>query len=226
MFKHYLVHFSLTTLTQSCRWTVDGHEFYFSSVARLCLTLCDPMNCCMPGFPVHHQLSKLAQTHVHPVGNAIQSTHSLSSPSPPALSLSQHQGLLKWVSSSHQVAKIFEFQLQHPTSPSNEHQGLISFRKEWLDLLAAQGTLKSLLQHQSSEASILRHLAFFIVQFSHDYKSTGKAIALTRQTFVGKIMSLLFNMLFRLVIAFLPKSKCLLVLWLQSPLQWFWTPPK
>ena len=102
-------------------------------------------------------------------------------------------------------------------SPTNEHPGLISFRMDWLDLLAVQGTLKSLLQHHSSKASIFRHSAFFIVQLSHPYMTTGKTIALTRQTFVGKAMSLLFNMLSRLVITFLPRSKRLLISWLQSP---------
>ena len=102
-------------------------------------------------------------------------------------------------------------------SPSNEHSGLISFRMDWLDLLAVQGTLKSLLQHHSSKASTLRHSTFFTVQFSHPYVTTGKTIALTRQTFVGKAMSLLFNMLSRLVITFLPRTKCLLISWLQSP---------
>ena len=102
-------------------------------------------------------------------------------------------------------------------SPSNEHPGLISFRMDWLDLLAVQGTLRSLLQHHSSKASILQRSAFFIVQLSHPYMTTGKTIALTRQTFVGKVMSLLFNMLSRLVITFLPRSKWLLISWLQSP---------
>ena len=102
-------------------------------------------------------------------------------------------------------------------SPSNEHPGLISFRMDWLDLLSVQGTLKSLLQHHSSKASIFRHSAFFTVQLSHPYMTIGKTIALTRRTFVGKVMSLLFNMLSRLVITFLPKSKCLLISWLQSP---------
>ena len=102
-------------------------------------------------------------------------------------------------------------------SPSNEHPGLISFRMDWLDLLAVQGTLKSLLQHHSSKASILWRSAFFIVQLSHPYMTTGKTIALTRWTFVGKVMSLLFNMLARLVITFLPRSKHLLISWLQSP---------
>ena len=102
-------------------------------------------------------------------------------------------------------------------SPSNEHPGLISFRMDWLDLLAIQGTLKSLLQHHSSNASILRHSAFFTVQLSHPYMTTGKTIALTRRTFVGKVIFLLLNMLSRLVITFLPRSKHLLISWLQSP---------
>ena len=102
-------------------------------------------------------------------------------------------------------------------SPSNEHPGLISFRMDWLDLLAVQGTLKTLLQHHSSKASILQHSAFFTVQLSHPDMTTGKTIALTRWTFVGKVISLLFNMLSRLVITFLPRSKCLLISWLKSP---------
>ena len=102
-------------------------------------------------------------------------------------------------------------------SPSNEHPGLISFRMDWLDLLAVQRTLKNLLQHHSSKASVLQHSAFFIVQLSHPYMTTGKTIALTRRTFVGKVMSLFFNMLSRLVITFLPRSKRLLISWLQSP---------
>ena len=102
-------------------------------------------------------------------------------------------------------------------TPSNEYSGLILFRKDWLDLLAVQGTLKCLLQHHSSKASILQHSAFFIVQLSHPYLTAEKTIALTRWTFVDKVMSLLFNMLSRLVITFLPRSKCLLISWLQSP---------
>ena len=102
-------------------------------------------------------------------------------------------------------------------SPSNEYLGLISFRMDWLDLIAAQGTLRNLLQHHSSKASIIRCSAFFTVQLSHPYMTTGKTIALTRQTFVSKVMSFLFNMLSRLVITFLPRSKCLLISWLQSP---------
>ena len=111
-------------------------------------------------------------------------------------------------------------------SPSNEHPGLISFRMDWLDLLAVQGTLKSLLQHQSSKASILQCSAFFTVQLSHPYMTTGKTIALTRQTFVGKVIALLFNMLSRLVITFLPRSKRLLISWLQSPSAVIWEPRK
>ena len=111
-------------------------------------------------------------------------------------------------------------------SPSNEHPGLISFRMDWLDLLAVQGTLKSLLQHHSSKASILWRSAFFTVQLSHPYMTTGKTIALTRWTFVGKVMSLLLNMLSRLVITFLPRSKCLLNSWLQSPSAVILEPPK
>ena len=111
-------------------------------------------------------------------------------------------------------------------SPSSEHPGLISFRMDWLDLLAVQGTLRSLLQHHSSKASILWHSAFFIVQLSHPYMTTGKTIALTRRTFVDKVMSLLFNMLPRLVITFLPRSKRLLISWLQSPSAVILEPPK
>ena len=174
----------------------------------------DPMDCSTPGFPVHHQLPELAQTHVHRVGDAIQPSHPLSSPSP-AFNLSQHQGLFQRVGSLHQVPKYWSFTSY--ISPSNEHSGLISFRMDWLDLLAVPGTLKSLLQYHSSKTSILWHLAFFIVQFSHPYMTTGKTIALTRQTFVGKVMSLLFNMLSRLIIAFFPGSKYLLISWRQSP---------
>ena len=120
----------------------------FSSVPQSCVTLWDPMACSTPGFP-HHQHLELAQTHFHQVGDAIQPSHPLSSPSLPAFSLSQDQGLFKWVSSSHQVAKGLEFQFQH--CPSNEYSGLISFRMDLFDLFAVQGTVKSLLQHHSSK---------------------------------------------------------------------------
>ena len=182
------------------------------------------MNCSMPGLPVHHQLLKSTQTHVHWVGDAIQPSHPLLSPSPPAFNLSQHQSLFKWVSSSHQVAKYCSFGFN--ISLSSEHPGLISFRMDWLDLLAVQGTLKSLLQHHSLKASILLHSAFFIVQLLHPYMTIGKTTALTRRTFVSKVMSLLFNMLSRLVITFLPRSKRLLIHGCNHHLQWFWSPPK
>ena len=181
--------------------------------------LCDSMDYSMPGFPVQHQLPEPA----HWVGDAIQPSHLLSSPSLPAINLSQHQGLFKWVSSLHQMANVLEFQLQHQ---SNEHPGLISFRMDWLDLLAVQGTLKSLLQHHSSKASILPRSAFFVVQLSHPFMTTGKTIALTRWAFVDKVTSLLFNMLSRLVITFLPRSKHLLISWLQSPSAVILEPPK
>ena len=160
----------------------------FSSIAQSCLTLCDPRKCSMSGFAVYHQFPELTQTHVHQVGDAIQPSHPLSSTSPPAFSLSQHQGLFKWVNFLHQVAKVLEFQLQMLICPSNEYSGWISFKMVWLDLLAVQRTLKTLLQHHSSKASILQRSVFFIVQLSHPYMTTGKTIALTRQTFVGKVV--------------------------------------
>ena len=194
---------------------------HFSSVAQSCPTLCDPMNHSMPGLPVHHQLPEFTQTHVHWVGDAIQPSHPLSSPSPPVPNLSQHQSLFQWVNPSHEWPKYWGFSFS--ISPSNEHPRLISFSMDWLDLLAVQGTLKSLLQHHRSKASVLWCSAFFTVQLSHPYMTTGKAIALTRRIFVGKVMSLLFNMLSRLVITFLPRSKHLLISWLQSPSAVIWS---
>ena len=163
-----------------------------------CLTLCDPMDCSMPGLPVHHQLLGFTQTHIHYVGDSIQLTHPLSSPSPPA---SIFHSIM--VCSTDSVLCIrwpkywsFSFNI----SPSNEYSGPIYFRMDCLNRLAVQGTLNSLLQHLNSKASVLRHSAFFIVQLSHPYMTTRKTIALTRWTFAGKIMSLLFNMLSRLVL--------------------------
>ena len=164
----------------------------FSSLAQSCPTLCNPMNRSTPGLPVHHQLLEFTQTHVHRVADAIQPSHPRLSPSPPASNPSQHQSLFQWVNSSHK----FSFSI----IPAKEISGLTSFRMDWLDLLAVQGTLKSLLQHHSSKASILWHSAFFTVQLSQPYVTAGKTIALTRRTFVGKVMSLLFNILPRLVI--------------------------
>ena len=184
------------------------------------------MDCSMPGLPVHHQVPELTQTHVHWVGDAIQPSYPLSSPSSPALNLSQHQGLfnesalrIRWP--EHQS---FSFSI----SPSNEHPGLGSFRMDWLDLLAVQGTLKNVLQHYSLKASILQRSAFFMVQLLHPYMTTRKTITLTRWTFAGKVMCLLFNMLSRLVITFLPRKviKRLLISWLQSPSAVIWSPPK
>ena len=149
----------------------------------------------MPGFPVLHHLPKLAQTHVHWVRDVIQLSRPLLSPSPPAFYLFQHLGLFQWVRSSIRWPKYWSFSFS--ISPSSEYSGLISFRIDWFDFLAVQGTLKSFLQHHSSKASILWHSPFFMVQFSHPYMITGKVLALTRCTFVGKMMSLLFNMLSR-----------------------------
>ena len=156
----------------------------FSPVIQSCPTLCNPTDFNMPGFLVHHQLLELTQTHVHRVGVAIQLSNLLLSPSPPTLNLSRHHSLFKWVSSSHQVARVLEFQLHY--EPSNEYSGLISFRIDWLDL-AVQGTLKTLLQHRSSKASILQCSTFLMVQFSHPYMTTEKIIALTIRTF-GKVI--------------------------------------
>ena len=139
-----------------------------SSVAELCPTLCDPMNCSTPGLPVHQQLGDFTQTHTHQVGDAIQPSHPLSSPSLLAPNPSQHHGLFQWVNSSHEVAKVLEFQLQHQSFQWTPRT-LISFRMDWLDLFAVQGTLKSLLQHHSSKASILWCSAFLTVQLSHPY---------------------------------------------------------
>ena len=167
------------------------------------------MNCSTPGLPVHHQLLEFTHTHVHRVSDAIQPSHPLSPPSPPAPNPSQHQSLSNESTFCMRWPKYWSFSLS--INPSNEHPGLISFSMDWLDLLAVQGTLKSLLQHHSSKASIHRHSAFFTVQLSHPYMTTGKTIALTRRTFVGKVMSLLLNILSRLVIDFLPRRKRLLI---------------
>ena len=147
------------------------------------------MNLSTPGLPVHHQLLESTQTHVHRVGDAIQPSHPLSSPSllppiPPSIRVFSNESTI------HMRCPKY-WSLSFSISPSNEHPGLISFSMDWLDLLAVQGTLKSLLQHHSSKASILRHSAFFTVQLSHPYMTTGKTIALTRWTFVGKVVSLL-----------------------------------
>ena len=172
------------------------------------------MNCSTPGLPVHHQLPEFTQTHVYWVGDTIQPSHPLS---PLLLLPSIFPGIriFSTVTSSHQVAKVLGLQLQHQSYQWTPR--ILSFRMDWLDLLAVQGTLKSLLQHHSSKAAILRYSAFFTVQLSHPYMTIGKTTALTRWTFVNKVMSLLFNTLSRFVITFLPRSKHLLISWLQSP---------
>ena len=141
------------------------------SVAQLCPTLCDPMNCSTPGLPVHHQLPNFTQTHVHQVSDAIQPSHPLLSPSSPAPNPSQHQSLFHESTLRMRWPQYWSFSFS--IIPSKEIPGLISFRMDWLDLLAVQGTLKSLLQHHSSKASILWHSAFFIVQLSRTYMTTG-----------------------------------------------------
>ena len=190
-------------------FTFTKRPFQFSSVTQSCPTLCDPMNSSTPGLPVHHQLPEFTQTRVYQV--AMPSSHLilgrpllLLSPIPPSIKVFSNESTLhmRW-------PKYWSFSFS--IIPSKEIPGLISFRMDWLDLLAVQGTLKSLLQHRSSKASILRHSAFFTVQLSHPYVATGKTIALTRWTLVDKVMSLLLNMLSRLVITFLPRSKRLFI---------------
>ena len=187
----------------------------FISVAQSCLTLYNPMDCKMPGLHVHHQFPETTQ---------LWSTESMMLWS--LLILCRRLLLLPSIFPSIRVfsnesvlcvrcPKCWSFSFS--ISPSNEHSGLIFLRLGWLYLLPVQGTLKSLLQHHSSKASILQRSAFFIFQFSHPYMTTGKTTALTRCTFVGKVMFLLFNMLSMWIITFLPRSKRLLISWLQSP---------
>ena len=182
------------------------------------------MNRSTPGLPVHHQPLESTQTHVHRVGDATNN-FILCFPLPllpsifPRIRVFSNELALRirW-------PKYWSFSFN--ISPFNENPGLIAFRMDCLDLLAVQGTLKRLLQHYSAKASILRRSAFFIVQLSHLYMTTRKTIALTRWTFVGKVMSLLFNTLSRLVITFLPRSKRLLISWLQSPSAVILEPPQ
>ena len=174
----------------------------FSSVTQSCPILCDTMNCSTPGLPVHHQLPEFTQTHVQRVGDAIQPSHPLSSPAP---NPSQHQGLFQWVNSSHEVAKVLEFQLQHQSF--QWHPGLISFRG-WTGWISLQSKG---LSRAFSNTTVQKH-KFFGAQLSsqsncHIHTWPLEKTALTRQTFVGKVMSLLLNMLSRLLITFLPRSK-------------------
>ena len=181
----------------------------FSSVSQSCPTLCNPMDWGTPGFPVHHQLLELASIElVMPFNHLILYCPLLLLPSIfPSIGVFFNKSVLhiRWPK---------YWSLSFSISSSNEYLGQISLRNDLFDLLAVQGTRKSLLQHHSSKASILRLSAFFIVQLSHPYMTTGKTIALTRQSFASKVMSLLSNMLSRLVIAFLPRRKNLLILWL------------
>ena len=186
---------------------------WISSITQSSLTLCDPMDCSAPGFTVHHQLLEFVQTHVHWVSDAsnhlILCCPLLLLPSIfPSIRVFSKESVLhiRW-------PKCWSFSFS--ISPSNEYSGLIFLRIDWFDLLEVQGILKSLLQHHSSKASIFQHSAFFVVQFSHPYMTTGKTIAFTRQIFVYNVS--VFNMLSRLVIAFLPRSEHLLTSWLQSP---------
>ena len=169
----------------------------------------------MPGFSVHHHFLDLTQLisieSVMPSNHVILCHTLLLLPSIfPRIRVFSNESVLR-------IRWPKDWSFSFSISPSNEHSGLISFRMDWLDLPAVQGTLKSLLQHHSSKASTLQCSVLFIVKLSHPYMTAGKIIALTRRTFVGKVMSLLFNMLLRLFIAFLPRSKCLLISWLQSP---------
>ena len=200
---------------ENCSYLINiGCSVQFSSVAQVCLTLCDPMNHSTPGLSITNfqSLPKLMS-----MESVMPSSHIilfcpllLLPPVPPSIRDFSNESTLrmKWPN-----YWSFSFSL----SPSNEHPGLVSFRMDWLDLLAVQRTLKSLLHHHSSKALILQCSAFFTVQLLHPYMTTGKTIDLTRGAFAGKVMSLLFNMLSRLVITFLPRSKSLLISWLQSP---------
>ena len=186
---------------------MGSHSFDFTSVTQSCPTLCDPMDSAahQASLSITNSWSFMSIESVMPSNHLIVYHPLLLPPSifPSIRVLTNESALcIRW-------PKCWSFSFN--ISPTNEYSGLISFRMDWLDLLAVQGTLKSLLQHHSSKASILRCSAFFILQLSHSYMTTGKTIALTRRTFVGKVMSLLLNMLSRLVITFLPRSKHLLI---------------
>ena len=191
----------------------------FSSVAQSCPTLCDPMNHSMSGLPVHHQFPESTQTHFHWVSDAIQPSYPLSSPSP-TINLSSIRVFSNELALPSRWSDCWNFCFS--VSRSNEYSGLISFRIDWFDLLAVQETLKNLLHHHNLKASVLQHSAFFMVQLSHLYMTTGRNIALTIGTFAGKVMSLLFKMLSRFVIAFQGAS----VFWFHGGSyhpQWFWS---
>ena len=192
----------LTKIHLELMYTRGGFiSVQFSSVAQSCPTLCDPMNRSTPGLPVHHQFPEFTQTHGHRVHVAIQPSHPLLllPAIPPSIKVFSNESTfcMRW-------PKYWSFSLS--IISSKEIPGLISFRMDCLNLLAVQGTLKTLLQHHISKASILQCSVFFTVQLSYPYMTTGKTVALTRWTLVGKVMSLLLNMLSRLLITFLPRS--------------------
>ena len=206
-----------------CRDTQFSY-IQFSSVTQSCLTLCDPMNRSTPGLPVHHQLLEFTQTHVHRVGDAIQPSHPLLSPFPPAPNPSQHLGLFQWVNSSHQVAKVLEFQFQHQSfqwTPRTDllQDGLVGSPCSPRDSQEYSPTP----QFRSINSSALSFPNSPILTSKHDH---WKTIALTGWTFVGKVMSLFFNVLSRLVITFLPRGKCLLIHGCKHHRQLFWSPKR
>ena len=190
--------------------TVTTTHSHCCSVSKSCLTLCSPINCSTPGLPILHCLPEFAQTPIHWFGDAFQPAHLLL----PLLLLPSFFPSIRVFSSKSSLCikwpKYWSFNFN--ISPSNEYSGVISFRMDWFDLLGVQGTLKSLLQHHNLKISVLWQSAFFTVQLSHPYMTTGKTIALIIQSFVGKVMSRLFNTLSRFVMAFLPRSKHLLIL--------------
>ena len=200
------------------------YSVQFSLVGQSCPNLCNPMNCSMPGLPVHHQLPEFTQTYVHGIDDAIQPSHPLSSPSPPALNLSQHQGLFQWVNSSHEVAKVLEFQLQHHSFQRNPRACLLQN-----ELVGSPCSPRD--SQESSSTPQFKSINSSVLSFLHSPTLTSihdhwKNHSLTRRTFVGKVMSLLLNMLSRLIITFLPRSKCLLISWLQSSSAVILEPPK
>ena len=196
----------------------------FSSVAYSWPTLCHLMNRRTTGLPVHHRLPEFTQTHAHRVGDAIQTSHPLSAPSPPDHNPSQHQGLFQWLNSSHDMAKVLEFQPQHQSLQWTPRTDLLQD-----GLVGSPCSPRD--SQESSPTPQFKSINFSALSFLHGPTLTSihdhwKTIALTRQNFVGKVMSLLFNMLSSLVITFLPRSECLLISWLIHHLQWFWSPPK
>ena len=201
-----------------CEFKSSLPQLLLLSSLQSCLTL-QPRS--TPGLPIPHHFLKFAQVHVHcmmPSSHLILWCPLLLLPS----SFAQHQGLFQWVGCSIRWPKYRSFSFSVSISPSNEYSELVSLKVDWFDLLAVQGTLRSILQLHSSKASILWCSAFFMVQLSHLYMTTGKTIALTIRTFVGKILSLLFNTLSRFIVAFLPRSNHFLISWLRSPSTDFW----